>query len=111
MPPVQNSLLAEDHWPSLARRGVEAVDALRRLDTASRSLDLVVRVAAPRAEQSFASSLSGFSTGTVDMVGVLEAWRALQSVERVRVEILVARALAFADLERASAGPIHKAAP
>ncbi|HKY36697.1 MAG TPA: TolC family protein [Polyangiaceae bacterium] len=89
----------------------EVADSLRRLDTAGRSLDLIVTVAVPRAEQSFASSLSGFSTGTVDMVGVLEAWRALQSVERARVEMLVARALAVADIERAVAGPIQRPLP
>lgn len=45
------------------------------------------------------------------MVGVLEAWRALQSVERARVEMLVARALAVADIERAVAGPIQRPLP
>ena len=45
------------------------------------------------------------------MVGVLDAWRALQSVERARVETLVARAIAVADIERATAGPIQKASP
>jgi outer membrane protein, heavy metal efflux system len=89
----------------------EVADALRRLDTARRTLDLVAKVAAPRAEQSFASSLSGYSTGTVDIVGVLEAWRALQSVERARVEALVACAMAVADLEGAIAGPIPKGTP
>jgi outer membrane protein TolC len=91
--------------------GFEVADALRRFETASRSLDLVVGVAAPRAEQSFSSSLSGYSTGTVDVVGVLEAWRALQSVERARIEILVARSMALADLERAVAGPIPRNSP
>jgi cobalt-zinc-cadmium efflux system outer membrane protein len=89
----------------------EVADALRRLDTANRSLDLIVNIAAPRAQQSFSSSLSGYSTATVDVVGVLEAWRALQSVERARVETLVARALAVADIEHAIAGPIQKASP
>jgi outer membrane protein TolC len=86
----------------------EVADALRRFDTANKTLDLVTKVAAPRAEQSFSSSLSGFSTGTVDIVGVLEAWRALQSVERARVEALVARAMAVADIERAIAGPMPR---
>jgi outer membrane protein TolC len=89
----------------------EVADALRRLETADRSLELVVQVAAPRAEQSFSSTLSTYSTGTVDIVGVLEAWRALQSVERARVETLVARCLALADIERAIAGPIRKRSP
>ena len=49
--------------------GFEVADALRRLQTANRTLDLIVRVAAPRAQQSFSSSLSGYSTGSVDMIG------------------------------------------
>jgi cobalt-zinc-cadmium efflux system outer membrane protein len=89
----------------------EVADALRRFDTANRSLDLIVDIAAPRAQQSFSSSLSGYSTATVDIVGVLESWRALQSVERARVETLVARALAVADIEHAIAGPMQKASP
>ncbi len=89
----------------------EVADARRRVDTADRSLDLIVNLATLRAEQSFASSLSGYSTGTVDLVGVLDAWRALQSVERSRVETLIGRALALADIERAIAGPIKKALP
>jgi outer membrane protein TolC len=89
----------------------EVADALRRLETANRSLDLVVGVAAPRAEQSLSTSLSGYSTGTVDVVGVLESWRALQSVERARIEILISRSMALADLERAVAGTIPKVSP
>jgi outer membrane protein TolC len=86
----------------------EVADALRRLETANRTLDLVVNVAGPRAEQSFSSSLAGYSTGGVDIVGVLDAWRALQSIERSRAEAAVARAMALADIERAIAGPIPK---
>jgi outer membrane protein TolC len=89
----------------------EVADGLRRFDTANRTLDLIVNIAAPRAGQSFSSSLSGYSTATVDIVGVLEAWRALQSVERARVEMLIARAVATADIEHAIAGPIHKGSP
>jgi cobalt-zinc-cadmium efflux system outer membrane protein len=89
----------------------EVADALRRLDTANRSLDLIVNIATKRAEQSFASSLSGYASATVDIVGVLEAWRAVQSIERARVETLIARAVAVADVERAIAGPLPKASP
>jgi outer membrane protein, heavy metal efflux system len=88
----------------------EVSDALRRFETANRTLELV-NVAAPRAEQSFASSLSGYSTSTVDIVGVLEAWRALQSVERARIEALIGRSLAIADIERAIAGSLPKGSP
>jgi cobalt-zinc-cadmium efflux system outer membrane protein len=86
----------------------EVADALRRLETANRTLDLLVKVAGPRAEQSFSSSLAGYSTGGVDIVGVLDAWRALQSIERSRAEAAVARSMALADIERAIAGPIPK---
>jgi outer membrane protein, heavy metal efflux system len=89
----------------------EVSDARRRLETASRSLDFVDKVAGPRAQQSFASSLSAFSTGTIDIVGVMDAWRALQSVEQARVQALVARATAMADVERAIASPIPMRAP
>jgi outer membrane protein, heavy metal efflux system len=89
----------------------EVADARRRLETAIRTLDLVVNVATPRAQQSFASSLSAFSTGTIDIVGVLDAWRALQSVEQARIQALVARSMAITDLERAVAGPIPRAMP
>jgi outer membrane protein TolC len=89
----------------------EVADALRRLETANRTLELVVKVAAPRAEQSFSSSLSGYSTSTVDIVGVLEAWRALQTIERARIEALVGRSVAIADIERAIAGPLPKGSP
>ena len=89
----------------------EVADALRRVATANRSLELIVRVAAPRAEQSFSSSLSGYSTGSIDIVGVLEAWRALQSIERSRIEAVIARAMAVADLERATGGPLPKTGP
>jgi outer membrane protein TolC len=83
----------------------EIADAARRVVTAARTLDLVRDVAAPRANQSFVASLAGFSTGAVDMVGVLDAWRSLQAVERARIESVVVRLTALADLERATGGP------
>jgi outer membrane protein TolC len=89
----------------------ETADALRRLQTAKRSLELIARVAEPKAEESFSSSLSGFSTGSIDIVGVLEAWRALQSIERARVEAVVSRSIAAVDLERAIGGAVPRALP
>jgi outer membrane protein, heavy metal efflux system len=89
----------------------EVADGLRRLDTANRSLELIAKLAKPRAEQSFSSSLAGYSTGAVDIVGVLEAWRSLQSVQRAWVESTIARALATTDIERAIAGPLPKGRP
>jgi outer membrane protein, heavy metal efflux system len=83
------------------------VDAARRFLTAQRSLEFVNGVAAPRAQQSFISSLAGYSTGTVDIVGVLDAWRAFLAVERSRAELIVARATALAELERAAGGGLR----
>lgn len=89
----------------------EIADAARKLTTANRTLELVLSVAAPRAQQSFATSLAGYSTGSVDMVGVLEAWRALQAVERAKVEAVAARLSARADLEHAIGGPLGEVSP
>lgn len=86
----------------------ELADALRKLATAERTLALLRDVAAPRANQSFVSSLAGFSTGGVDIVGVLDAWRALQAIERARVEAVAARLMAIADLERAIGGSLDE---
>jgi outer membrane protein TolC len=89
----------------------EVADALRRLRTASRALDLVRNVAEPRARESYGSSLSAYVTGTADIIGVLEAWRALQRVERSQVELLNAHELAWIDLEHAVAGSLSRTKP
>jgi outer membrane protein, heavy metal efflux system len=89
----------------------EVADAARKVVTATRTLELVRDVAAPRANQSFAVSLAGFSTGTVDIVDVLESWRSLQAVERARVESFAGRLIAVAELERAIGGPLPETSP
>jgi outer membrane protein, heavy metal efflux system len=86
----------------------EVSDALRKVVTATRTLELVTGVAIPRAQQSFVSSLSGYSAGTADIVGVLEAWRALQSAETARVQAVAVRLMALADLERAIGGSLEE---
>jgi outer membrane protein TolC len=89
----------------------EIADAMRKLVTSTRTLEFVRDVAAPRANQSFVASLAGFSTGTVDIVGVLEAWRSLQAVERARVESVAGRLMAIADVERAIGGSLPEVSP
>lgn len=89
----------------------EIADALRQLVTAEQTLTLVEDVAVPRANQSFVASLAGYATGGVDIVGVLEAWRALQAMERARVESVAARLMALADLERAIGGSSSEVSP
>ena len=86
----------------------EIADASRQLVTAERTLALIIELAAPRANESFASSLAGYATGSVEIVGVLDAWRALQSIERARVEALANRLMALADLERAVGGSLNE---
>lgn len=89
----------------------EIADAARKLGTAQRTLDFVRDTASPRANQSFVASLAGYSTGSVDMVGVLEAWRSLQAIERARIEAVAARLSALADLERAIGRPLAEVSP
>jgi cobalt-zinc-cadmium efflux system outer membrane protein len=89
----------------------QVADALRRVNTAARTLKLVTAVARPRAEQSFSSALSSYATGTADMVFVLDAWRALQRMEQARIDAIVARRMAVADLEWAIGGPLSAGAP
>lgn len=84
----------------------QVADALRRVNTATQTLDLVTTIARPRAEQSFASALSSYATGTAEMVFVLDAWRALQRMEQARIDAIVARRMAIADLEWAIGGPL-----
>jgi outer membrane protein TolC len=84
----------------------QVADALRRVNTASRTMELVSTVAKPRAEQSFSSALAAYSTGAADLVLVLDAWRALQRMEQARIDAMVAARMALADLEWATGGAI-----
>ncbi len=85
----------------------QVADALRRLQTAARTLELVEKVARPRAEQSFGSALSGYSSGSAEMVFVLDAWRALQRMEQVRIDAIIAQRTALVDLEWAVGGSLQ----
>jgi outer membrane protein, heavy metal efflux system len=89
----------------------EIADAARKLVTATRTLELVRDVATPRAHESYSTALAGYATGSVDIVGVLDAWRSVQAVERARVESSLARLTALADLERAVGGSLHEVSP
>jgi outer membrane protein TolC len=91
--------------------GFQVSDALRRVHTAERSLKLVTDVAKPRAEQSFSSALSAYSSGAADLVLVLDAWRALQRMELARIDAVIAERTALADLEFAIGGPASGVLP
>jgi outer membrane protein TolC len=68
-------------------------------------------VAIPKTRESFDASLAGFGTATVDIVGVLDARRALQTSELARAEAGAALEIALAELERAVGGPPGGGAP
>ena len=89
----------------------ELSDAARRIITAERTLELLRTVGTPRATESFSASLAAYSTGTTDITGVLQAWRALQAMEQARVEATVSWLNALADLERAVGGPWDEGVP
>lgn len=89
----------------------QVVDAWRRLQTAARELELVTKVAKPQAEQSFTSAISSYSTGKADLLFVLDSWRALQRIERARIDALVAQRTALVDLEWATGGPLPGGSP
>ena len=82
----------------------EVADALVKLQTASRQVEIVETVASPKAHESFDASLAAYGTGRVDILSVLDSRRALQTAEAMLIEARAQRALAAADLERATGG-------
>lgn len=82
----------------------EVADALVKVQTATRLLELVETVAVPKAHESFDAALARYGAGALDIVGVLDAQRALQTAELVRVDARVRRALAIAELDHAIGG-------
>lgn len=84
----------------------EVADALVKVQTTTRQLELVRTVALPKARESFEASLAGYGASNVDIVGVLDARRALQQAELVQAEALIEREMALAELERAVGAPL-----
>lgn len=99
--------VAQDSAAMRAMIRFEVADAVRKVQTARRTLEFVQGVAQPRAQQSFLSSLSGYSTGIVEITGLLDSWRALQSAELARAEAAIALAVAVAEVERAIGGKLE----
>lgn len=79
----------------------EVADAVRKIRTADRSLEFLRSIALPKAKENIEVSLAAYSTGGVDMVGLLESRRALQAAELAIVEAQVEREMAWAELDRA----------
>ena len=95
----------------LAMIRFEVADSLRRVQTATRTVEFLRGAAAPRARESFEVSLAAYSTGTADMTALLEARRALQAVEQALAQALVERETAIAELERALGRPLTEVRP
>jgi outer membrane protein TolC len=84
----------------------EVADAYRKVDTAGRELELLRKMALPRATDSFESSIAAYAAGTVEIVAVFDARRALQATARAIAEAQVRREIAVAELERAAGGSL-----
>lgn len=89
----------------------QVVDAKIRFDTAGRQVALLEGTVLPKARENFNTSLSAYSTGGVDVIGVLDSRRSLQSIELMLIEARIQREIALALLERAVGGPLPSTAP
>jgi outer membrane protein, heavy metal efflux system len=97
---------AQDQAAMRAMVRFEVTDASVKMQTASRRLSLLRTVALPKSRESFEASLAGYSAGRVEIVGLLDARRALQAAELAAVEAEALRATAIAELERAVGAPL-----
>ncbi len=88
----------------------QVAEALVRLETAERQVDLVRDVVLPKARESFDATLASFGAGRADLNTVLDARRALQRTQLAAVEAQVTRAIAAAELERAIGAPVAEGA-
>lgn len=97
---------AEDAQAMRAMIRAEVAEAIVRVQTAERQLDLIEKVAIPKAHESFDAALARYGSGTLDIVGVLDGLRAMQSAEMVAIDARVRRALAVSALEHAIGGSL-----
>jgi outer membrane protein TolC len=84
----------------------EVADALRRVETATRQLELLRGLALPRVRDSFGASLAAYAGGSAEIVGLLDARRSLQSMEIALARAETGREMAIAQLERALGGKL-----
>jgi outer membrane protein TolC len=84
----------------------EVADAHRRVETATRQLELLRELALPRVRDSFAASLAAYAGGNAEIVGLLDARRSLQSMEIALARAESGREMAIAQLERALGGKL-----
>lgn len=98
---VRADAVSQDVEAMRAMIRFQVADAVRKIQTAERSLEFLRAVALPKAKENIEVSLAAYATGGVDMVGVLEARRALQAAELGIVDAVVEREMAWAELDRA----------
>jgi cobalt-zinc-cadmium efflux system outer membrane protein len=84
----------------------DLVDAFRRTEAASTRARELARKALPAMEEAYAMTEESYKAGRADLVRVLEAQRAIVDLRLAQVEAVATWARAFADLERASSGPL-----
>jgi outer membrane protein, heavy metal efflux system len=82
----------------------EVADALARVQATTRRVELIETVVLPKARESFETSLAGYGTSGVDIVGLLDARRSLQTASLALAEAQAEREVALAELERAVGG-------
>lgn len=99
---------AEDAAAMRAMIRGQVADAYQRVEIAARETRLLRELVLPRARQSYEASVIGYTTGTVDIIGVLDARRALQNTARAIVAATVRREVASAELARAVGGAIEE---
>ena len=102
---------AQDQVSMRAMIRFEVADAVSKAQTGARQLDLVETVVLPKARESFEASLAGYGAATVDVVGVLDARRALQAAELARAEAQATLEVSVAELEHAIGGPLQAGTP
>ncbi len=95
---------AEDAGAMRAMIRFEVANALVRVQTTTRRMELVETVVLPKARESFEASLAGYGSSTVDIVSLLDARRSLQSASLQLAESQAEREVALAELERAVGG-------
>jgi outer membrane protein TolC len=91
----------EDAAAMASMIGFEVTDAVNKLATAEREIELIETMSLPKARESFEASLASYGAGGGHMLDVLDARRALQGSQLGLVEARLRRATAFAELERA----------
>lgn len=84
----------------------EVADAFRKVETATRQLELLRELALPRVRDSFEASLVAYASGNGDLAGVLDARRSLQAMDLAVARAEVGRETSMAQLERALGGTL-----